>query len=524
MHAYQTTTTLLITSLLMLQAPAYAWRSILYPDNWTPATEDSQGRFLHDFSYAGYRNGSEKLPLTTKQPVINAVKDFSADNTGAADATSAIQQAIDQAGRTGSTVFLPEGLYRCDGILKITKPGTIIRGAGPEKTRVFLSKHQDMRGKSHITFQGSVKDGPDIKLVKDAKNLSFSVTVRTTNGLSVGDDISVGWVITDDFISRHNMTGTWKSFNGKWRPFFRRTITGISKTGEDYQVHVDVPLRYDALIKDQASIRKETGYLTECGIADLAISNAVNWNDAWSQARVHIIGFRNVKDCWASNIKSFASPLPGAKEYHVQDCGILVVSSKRVTISDCRMEKAQNRGSGGCGYLFEISSSNEILTRDCQAVNGRHNFIQNWDFGTTGCVWLRCHSKGSAQIKTKNLPIPIPADCEYHHSLTMACLVDQCILEDGWYGGNRRDWSSGAGITVTQSVYWNTGGGGRIRSWQYGNGYIIGTDDIKILTGLGDSSAKGTEPVDYIEGPDKGRELTPQSLYEDQLKQRLKLK
>ena len=32
------------------------WRSTLYPEDWTPASTDAEGRYLPDFSYAGYRN------------------------------------------------------------------------------------------------------------------------------------------------------------------------------------------------------------------------------------------------------------------------------------------------------------------------------------------------------------------------------------------------------------------------------------------------------------------------------------
>ncbi|HEY9248603.1 MAG TPA: hypothetical protein VIO38_05710, partial [Rariglobus sp.] len=34
------------------------WRSSLYPQDWTPAFADASGRFLHDFSHAGYRRGA----------------------------------------------------------------------------------------------------------------------------------------------------------------------------------------------------------------------------------------------------------------------------------------------------------------------------------------------------------------------------------------------------------------------------------------------------------------------------------
>jgi len=157
---------------------------------------------------------------------------------------------------------------------------------------------------------------------------------------------------------------------------------------------------------------------------------------------------------------------------------------------------------------------------DCVARDGRHNYIQNWDFGTTGCVFLRCQSSGSRNMISPSFGLP--AYCEFHHSLSMACLVDACTLDDGWYGGNRLDESSGAGHTVTESVYWNTAGTGAILSYEYGNGYIVGTGpEIDLSTSLSSPNAAGTAPEDYIEGAGEAGTLEPASLYLDQLARRL---
>ena len=76
-----------------------------------------------------------------------------------------------------------------------------------------------------------------------------------------------------------------------------------------------------------------------------------------------------------------------------------------MTIADARIEKAQNRGEGGCGYLFEVTASNEILIRDSIALEGRHAFIQNWDFGTTGVVFLRVEAGGSRSLRISSTAV-----------------------------------------------------------------------------------------------------------------------
>jgi hypothetical protein len=91
-------------------ARAQTWRSALYPEDWTPGYKDAQGRFLHDFSYAGYRRGEAPIPDPPPGAAytVNVVTQFGADNTGVGDSTLAIQRAIDDVGAAGEgIVYLP---------------------------------------------------------------------------------------------------------------------------------------------------------------------------------------------------------------------------------------------------------------------------------------------------------------------------------------------------------------------------------------------------------------------------------
>ncbi len=503
---------------------ASGWRSALFPSDWTPAFTTAEGHFLHDFSYAGYRNGSETIPLKAGRPTVSVV-DFGADPTGSADSTVAFQQAIDSLSPGGGIVTIPAGLYRCDDILTITTPGTVLRGAGPNSSRIYFTRSAGITSKGHITFRGNVQRETDIPFAEDGENRAHTIKVADAGSLAVGDEVSVGWVITDAFVEEHGMAGTWQAFNGQWRSFFRRTITEIDRAVAPHTITFDVPLRYPAKVRDAASLRRESGYLAECGIEHLGVATAVDWDAAWEERLNHAILMTNVKDCWIDNVASFESPNPAAGNdgFHLQCSGIKILDSKRVTVAGCSMQKPQNRGGGGSGYLYEISRVNEVLIRDCIAVGGRHNFIQNWDFGTSGCVFLRCNSSGGHALTSKIDPIGYPGFCEYHHSLATANLVDNCVIQDGWFGGNRNDWSSGAGHSVTQSVYWNTRGGGLLTSWQFGNGYIIGTEGMVVITAMIGDNARGTGPADYQEGINEGDALLPASLYSAQLTQRLAL-
>jgi len=499
---------------------AQTWRSALYPSDWEPGYQDNQGRFLHDFSYAGYRNGEHPIPTTIPGIVVDAVLECNADPSGQTDATQAIQAAIQKVSLAGGgIVYLPTGLYRCDGLLLINQPGIVLRGDGLFKTKLQFTKVVGMSYKSHILFKGSVVSSTDMPLRQDAPQSTKEIFLQTVGDLKVGDDISIGWVITEAFIAEHGMTGTWKAFNNQWQPFFLRKIVEIDEAAG--KVVIDVPTRYIAKTRDQASIRKQSKYLKECGLESLSIGNAGDWESAWQEKSCQAISMEGVKDCWIKDVASFGTTSYEAKSYHLQSKGIRIADSKRVTVTGCKMENAQNRGENGNGYLFEITRCSEVLIEKCFASAGRHNFIQNWGFGTTGCVFLQCTSQKGWSFTSMQDKIGVPGFCEYHHSIATACLVDQCYLKDGWYGGNRRDWSTGAGHSVTQSVYWNIRGDGlsMLLSWQYGYGYVIGAKKIIVVTALAGPSAEGTSPEDWVENPDGTP--TPESLYLDQLSRRL---
>jgi hypothetical protein len=494
-----------------------ALRSALFPSDWTPAFTDSEGRFLHDFSYAGYRGGGVALPTGATGGSFDIVAGYGADPTGAADSTAAIQAAIDAAaGAGGGTVVVPAGDYRVDGLLLVARSNVVLRGAGADRSRLGFTRHEGMTGKSHLTFRGSSATGLEVPLLVDGAARELSMRVADASGLAVGDDVDVGFVITPEFIAEHGMTGVWTAFNGTWQPFFRREIVAIDQSSDPHRVVLDVPLRYPAKIRDSASLRVVPGLICEVGVRDLALSNAVAWDDAWANDRAHVLELTAVKDAFVQNVESHASAFSpqtgdGAGD-HLQSGGIIVTFSKRVTVADCRLSFAEHRGGGGNGYLFEVRQSDEILFRDCVGRRGRHNFIQNWGFGVTGCVWLRCRSyEGEALNEFLGVLVPIVGHSEYHHSLATANLVDRCTVDDGWSALNRGTMSTGAGHTATQCVFWNTTGSGLLRSTQFGIGYVIGTGPDLRLSVTGD---------DWLEAEGQAADLTPSSLYEAQFEKR----
>jgi hypothetical protein len=508
----------------MTRCPDGGWCSSLYPATWSaeqPA--DSAGRFLHDFSYAGYHAG-ELPPASPAGATYDVVATYRADATGGADATSAIQSAIDAASiAQGGIVFFPAGTYRIDGVLKVTGNGVVLRGTGRSSLLRF-TKSRGLSNAAHLTFAGAVARETPRALAADAPERTRELLVTDAAGLTAGDDVAVGWTITPAFVAEHGMTGTWTSFNGDYKPFFRRRVVSVDTSATPHRVILDVPIRYSAKTRNGAAIQKETGYLHEVGVEHLGMTNAVTWDEAWAENHVNALTLRDVADAWVSDVHSM--PPPGVTDPaadHLQSAGILVESSNRVSVLGTTMENPQNRGSGGNGYLFEVSRTSEVLFADCEGRHGRHNFIQNWGFGNSGTVFLRCTSTGSEMLSLIGGVLkPEPALSEHHHSLAMATLVDSCQIDDGFGFENRGAYSTGAGQTATESVVWRPSGTGKIKSRQYGWGYVIGAQaGVSVETGVDSATGAGTAPEDFVEGKGQGETLYPASLYDDQRARRL---
>jgi hypothetical protein len=294
-----------------------------------------------------------------------------------------------------------------------------------------------------------------------------------------------------------------------------------------HQVKIDVPLRYPARTRDAASVRRVRGLVRECGVHGLGVSNAAGWDAAWSVTRTHAIEMRNVADCWIKGVASFPSPIapaagPGAGA-HLLSGGILIADAKAVTVAETHLGFSQNRGPGGNGYVFEVQRGSEILMRDSTAQAGRHNFIQNWGFGTTGCVFLRVESRGGVSMSDAGDTLGFTGLSEFHHSLATANLIDSSVFDDGFSIVNRGSESTGAGHAGTENVLWNLRGQGLLRSLQFGAGYVIGTQGLYVVTESPLPMGAGTTPIDHVEGLDVGGALVPASLYDDQRARRLGL-
>ena len=209
---------------------AAPWRSVLYPSTWKPGDTrpGNASQFLHDFSYAGYRMRQAEPPTRMDRVLDVTQAPYFADNTGVADVTAVLQQALDDAGAVagGGVVYLPRGTYRVAppagkaSALFIGSSNVVLRGAGATATFLYNAA-TDMRSKRVVTVgprESSVSwtSGATgtTALTQDAPNQATRVQVASVTGYAVGTWVVVRADLTAARSEELNMGTTWTSLPG----------------------------------------------------------------------------------------------------------------------------------------------------------------------------------------------------------------------------------------------------------------------------------------------------------------------
>lgn len=515
------------------------WRSSLYPTNWTPGYQDAQGRFLQDFSYAGYHRSERAIPTTPPGSTFDVTRPpYNADSTGAQDSTPAIQRAIDAAAsQGGGIVYLPAGTYRVKPqgnnryALLIHSSRIVLRGAGFNRTFIY-NDETNMREKEMIRVAPSptltdnwrwpVDGSPTWHFAQNARTLDTTIRLQNVSGLNVGEYVVLKTESTPEWIAEHQMTGKWTP-EGLGGLVYYRKILAIDTSTKT--ITIDAPVRYPMLMRDQARVYRSRPHIEEVGVEDLSLgmkqvrSSDLDDEDynrpgtvSYAIHQSHALLFNFVVNGWAKNVHSYR-PSGNTENVHILSNGLKFFMSRSMTAIGCDLRHVNYKGEGGNGYLY-IHQGNENLIVNSYAENGRHNY----DFSGL-------ESQGNVILRSRAVTPRLPTD--FHMYLSAANLIDNMTLDADYIGAVYRDVAFPKhGHVTTQSVFWNTKGL-RSHSWkhpylietgQWGWGYAIGTSGnsyrVKKVSG------NGSEPLDFVEGENQGETLRPVSLFEDQLNKR----
>jgi hypothetical protein len=545
---------LFLAFLFSFKSEIYAWRSALYPVDWTPGYTDAQGRFLHDFSYAGYMKGELEIPSTLGIRFVDVTEaPYNADNTGTDDCTNAIQQAINDVGQNGGgIVYLPAGTYKLkpqgssSSALSISYSNLILRGAGKDLTFIRCYE-ENMRFKQIINVSNggnwnSPEDGNTYELALDIPETpTDKIYIKSgIENLKVGDWIIIRSDRSADWIAEHSMGGFWNINSTRGTTFYRQ-ITGISASNR--QITLDIPSRYRMKRSDNARVYKVTPKLHDVGLENFSIgnkmqSNTTGWaeedykvstNGSYQVDNAFMIKFSLCIHSWAKDISTYSAENPTNMSFgtvHMSSNGMDLNQCRNITVENCEFSYPQYEGGGGNGYGWNICAQ-ECLIVNCRSLSPRHAYSFKYAYGS-GNVLLNFYSGNGPKYGS-----------DFHMYLPMSNLIDGQNIDGDYIESNVRPYGGTAGdihgFTSSNTVFWNTYGIAYksgfnyiVESRQYKYGYIIGTrgkaTGVK-TTPLVMTSTYGTvdtSPEDFVEGLGTGSDLEPVSLYYDQLAKRLK--
>jgi hypothetical protein len=542
-----------LTLLLLWPAGARAWRSTLYPADWQSpggATVNFEtDKVIQDFSYAGYRAGEQAIP-NVAGPVFNVTQPpYNADNTGVANATVAIQTAINAAQSAGGgVVFLPAGSYAISPqgansyALQITAANVVMRGDGVGTT-FLLNTSTNMRSKSIILISGPSAAGfysggsGSTAISQDLLGPALEIPVASTSGFATGQWVVVRADCTDAWVTEHNEPG-WIGYSNQLRgvAYFRRVVSLSANT-----ITINAPTRYYLKTRDNARVvRLSSSPLLNCGLEDFSIGNLQHNGAGWGEEDYSVSGtgaydvhdsfairMVRARDSWVRNVATF-QPAGNTNTSHLLSNGILLSECSQVTLTNCHFQRSQYGGGGGNGYMYRLQNANDCLLDNCRSTFTRHGFVLS-HMGSSGNVFHECADKDSGrQTDLTGLQTTSGANSDHHMHFSHANLVDVCTGEGSVWEGRYRPYGSAPlhNLTAAHSVYWNTLGTGSgpsyvVQTEQSRYGYAIGTRGARSGVSLATYGGTKCNPLDHVEGLGQGVTLEPFSLYQDQLNRRL---
>ncbi len=273
---------------------------------------------LPDFSFAGYERGEKAIP---ERAAEISIKTFGAVGDGRTDDTAAFQRALREA--AGKVIGVPEGRYVLSAVLEISAAGTVLKGAGSEKTALVFTKGlQALRpttaetggGKATtawswsgglVWFKGANPSGAELTTIAapGAKRGETRVPVADAARLAVGQEVAIE--VKDDsagsfvrYIFRESPEDAEKLVGKQGYQYVAR-IREIAGTS----VMLDRPLRFDLRPEWSAKLRAFAPALHHAGIEDLAFEfPRAPYRGHWEEDGFNAIQFENCAHCWARRL------------------------------------------------------------------------------------------------------------------------------------------------------------------------------------------------------------------------------
>ena len=307
---------------------------------------------------------------------VHSTIDAAAYGRGAADATSAINRAIQAAGDVAAStgvrqaVYLPAGTYRVTSSVELSRSNVVLRGAGPGLTRIRLDPGIEAPAIRMGVFWPEYR--PAVNVVGSVPKGSTSLTVADASGIQVGDVVQIDQL--DD--TRYVRMGDAFYFkrgprpddvNGPSSPSGYRSVGQqvevVSKSGNVLGLYGPTHVAFDAAFSPQvfktATARAGEPGTRYAGLEDLYVTGGNNDN----------ISVLNAAFCWIRNVESDGNPAtgPGTNGVHIG-----LAHAYRCEVRGSYVHHARDINPGGTAYGISVgmqSSDNLIEDNVCYRLN-----------------------------------------------------------------------------------------------------------------------------------------------------------
>jgi len=471
----------------------------------TGETWQADGR-LPDYSYAGYHRGERPIPDLAPQA---SVKDYGAKGTALTDDTAAFKRAIEAAG--GKVISIPPGRYVITDIITIRKSGTVLKGAGPGKTVIYVPRPLERirsnmgatttgRPTSNYSWSGGIFvaqgrfDRTKLASVnRPAKRGEYTLAVDRPESFEVGDLVRLQLRDDDPGSLVHHLYNNDPSDFSKLRRIYTNWIARVVAVDADSKrVTFDRPLRTDVRIEWQPVLFTAKSSAEEIGIENMSFEFPVTpYQGHFTELGFNAIMFSDTQNCWIRNI-----------EIRHADSGIFVRGFNS-TIRNIvwKSDRERDRGRNSTGHHGITLTGTDLLFEDFEF---RTKFIHDITMsrGSAGNVCRR----GQAEDLT----------CDHHKYANHANLFTNVDAGEG-----TNIFRSGGGAQLGRhcgawTTWWNIR---TKRPVRFPAGWA--PDMINVVGVMSDQPATLDKAGRWFE-PIPPDELLPQDLYDSQLKRRLK--
>lgn len=324
-----------------------------------------------DFSHAGYRGGGVAAPVL---PVVIGVEPAEGDDTDRIMAAldRAAKAKPDAEGRRGA-VLLAAGEFQVGGQIRLDVGGVVLRGQGEGRT-VIVATGVDRRALIAVGGRGAAPDAPagaDVRIMGDTPVGALRLTLETTEGLGVGDAVTIRRPSTAEWIAALGMdafVGWRPETRLNWKPGSRdvvweRRVVAV----EGRSVILDAPLTMALAAGDGAMVRRgpSTSRIREVGVENLILvsrhdpTRPTDEDHSWTGVAVD-----RAEDVWLRNL---------AFEGFVGSAIDLGPDSRRVTAQDLDARRPVSE-IGGLRRRTFYTAGQQTLFQRCASNDGIHDF------------------------------------------------------------------------------------------------------------------------------------------------------